>query len=102
MDVCKEIRGIVYTDERITGTVRSNGTVRGKVASDGMISGIVNYRQCHEVPVYSGNYVVVPKTHEQFLATQNKLMAEDVDVKAIPYFETSNVSGTTVYIANEV
>lgn len=47
---------------------------------------------------YSGSYEVIPKTEAQILATTDKLMRDDVIVYAIPYYETSNVSGTTVYI----
>ncbi len=52
---------------------------------------------------YEGDYVVKPKMHEEtVLATNGKLMNDDVTVLEIPYFETSNLSGgTTVYIATE-
>lgn len=50
--------------------------------------------------VYQGDYEVVPKTYGQTLETANKKMTDDVTVTAIPYFETSNEDGTTVYIAN--
>ena len=46
---------------------------------------------------------MVPKAYEeQTLPTEGKLMADDVTVFRVPYFETSNVSGETVYIASEV
>ena len=52
---------------------------------------------------YTGDYVVTPKAHEQtVLPTKRKIMADDVTVLEIPYWETSNISGKTVYIAEEV
>lgn len=48
--------------------------------------------------VYEGEYSVTPSSAVQTLETRGKTMREDVTVLAIPYFETSNESGTTVYI----
>ena len=47
---------------------------------------------------YDGAYAVTPASSEQTLETTGKTMREDVTVLAIPYFETSNESGITVYI----
>lgn len=52
---------------------------------------------------YEGAYQVTPRVNTQVLPTAQKLMADDVTVKAIPYYETSNLSdGETVYIGTEV
>ena len=52
---------------------------------------------------YEGDYVVIPKAFEdQILETNGLLMADDVTVLQVPYFETVNPTGKTVYIANEV
>ena len=48
--------------------------------------------------LYEGAYVVTPLSTEQTLETTGKTMQEDVTVLPIPYFETSNETGTTVYI----
>lgn len=54
------------------------------------------------VPVYAGPYSVTPKADTaQTLSTAGKQMTEDVTVAKVPYYETSNTSGTTVYIAEE-
>ena len=56
-----------------------------------------------DVPVYDGPYDAIPKVTAQTLPTANKLMLEDVSVRAIPYFDVSNpAGGNTIYIANEV
>ena len=49
---------------------------------------------------YTGSYVVIPTSSEQILETNQKYMTDDVTVRKIPYFETSNESGKTVYIGN--
>jgi hypothetical protein len=53
--------------------------------------------------LYAGDYIVTPKITEQTLPTKEKLLLEDMTVKAIPFFNVGNNSGgTTVYIGNEV
>lgn len=52
---------------------------------------------------YEGPYDVTPKVTAQTLKTAQKLMRDDVSVRAIPYFDVSNpAGGNTIYIANEV
>lgn len=56
----------------------------------------------HPLPdPYEGPYVVIPKVIDQYLATNNKRMTDDVTVTEIPYVEISNLYGTTVSIATE-
>lgn len=53
--------------------------------------------------VYDGEYEVTPQAHkEQILLTKNKSMTDNVTVLRVPYFETSNIYGNTVFIATEV
>lgn len=55
------------------------------------------------VQEYTGPYEATPKVTAQTLPTKDKLLAQDVTVKEIPYFDVSNTSGgSTVYIGNEV
>lgn len=53
---------------------------------------------------YIGETIVTPKKeHETVLETAGFIVDNDITVKKIPYWETSNVSGgVTAYIANEV
>lgn len=51
---------------------------------------------------YDGEYIVTPKTVEQTLGTAEKFMTDDVTVREIPYYEVSNTSGITVYIADNI
>lgn len=49
--------------------------------------------------LYDGDYVVTPKVVSQKMETKSKVMSDDVQIKAIPFFETANNSGgDTVYI----
>ena len=52
---------------------------------------------------YMGALTVTPKAWtEQVLQTRLKMMPDNVTVLEVPYFETHNQDGLTVYIANEV
>ena len=56
-----------------------------------------------DTEAYMGEYEITPKPYvSQTLNTANKMMLDDILVFQIPYFETSNTNGTTVYIGNEV
>ena len=126
------MQGEVLTASNITATISDHGILSGVLRSqsiactisdaitiDGMISNTVQISadmsgavglsaditipdQTGGVP-YEGDYTVTPKAHEAtILPTTGKTMTNDVTVIEIPYYETSNVSGSTVYIANEV
>lgn len=48
---------------------------------------------------YTGGYEVTPKVKPQTMPTANKLMVADVQVKAIPFYEVSNLeNGKTIII----
>jgi hypothetical protein len=54
-------------------------------------------------PTYEGDYVVTPSVDAQSLETAQKSLENDLTIKAIPYYETSNQKGgETVYIGKEV
>ena len=56
-----------------------------------------------DAPAYEGDYTIIPKAYfETKLKTKGKLMLDNVLVKKIPSFSTSNSSGgTTFYIASD-
>ena len=57
-----------------------------------------------DYPLYAGAYVVTPKAMEQqVLPTERTVLLNDITVKKVPLYQTSNNSGgNTVYIATEV
>jgi hypothetical protein len=66
-----------------------------------VLKGIVNISR-GSIDVYDGEYIVTPIPYDsQTLETKHKVMADDVTVLAIPYYETSNISGITIYIGGE-
>lgn len=42
---------------------------------------------------YTGDYTVIPALEQQSLKTKNKVMRDDVTVKAIPLYRVSNSAG---------
>lgn len=53
--------------------------------------------------LYEGDYTVTPKVKAQTLPTAEKVMVDDLQIKAIPFYNVGNTSGgSTVYIGNEV
>ncbi len=52
---------------------------------------------------YDGQYIVTPASDRNIvLETKNKRLEDNVTVLKIPYYETGNEHGFTVYIASEV
>ena len=51
------------------------------------------------IPVYNGQHHVIPKTEGQELPTKNTRLTRNITVAAVPYYETNNENGTTVYVA---
>lgn len=102
MDECG-ISGVIQTTEALSGIVNGGGTIQGKLDAEGVLIGEVGFPKCQYPATYEGEYDVIPKAHVmQTLATNEKYMEDDVRVHEIPYFEVSNVSGTTCYIGSEL
>lgn len=55
----------------------------------------------HTGEEYEGAYTIIPSIQEQEMLTKNKVMKENVTIEPIPYYETSNESGKTVYIGDK-
>lgn len=77
--------------------------IEGQLVKTNVLSGMLNVPYTAEgVEPYTGAYEVTPKSIDQTLSTNSKLMTDDVTVFKIPYFETSNTDGTTVYIGGQI
>lgn len=63
-----------------------------------------SFRELQQVTVgdverYQGPYEVTPAVSAQTLPTRAKVMSDDLEVKAIPFYEVSNLAGgDTAYI----
>ena len=80
--------------------------IRGDISPIETISGTITYGigDSGDTEIYNGEYTVIPKAFEEtVLQTRNKKMLNNVTVREVPYFETSNTSGgLTVYIAGQI
>jgi hypothetical protein len=100
----KSILGGSLAQTSIKGNATSRKNIFGDASTGLSVSGQVALGEAARLPRYEGTYSVTPSAHEaQTLNTAKKYLEEDVNVKKIPYSETSNTSGgNTVYIGNEV
>lgn len=81
----------VTTGNRVVVRQRENKKVNVKTET-GMVS----------VPAFTGQYEITPHAdRETVLECSGKKMTDNVTVFKVPYFETSNPDGQTVYIASE-
>lgn len=95
----KVVKGTIYDqDNKLKGTIQSGLSVLGSISGDdSLVATIVP--STISFPNYDGEYIVVPKVEEQILDTKNKITRENIEVKEIPYLETSNEYGYTITIA---
>lgn len=88
----------------LIGNLKSSEQLSGFLSAQHGISGTLTIPSAVGVEVYGGPYEVTPKAWDaQVLETEGKLMADDVTVFRVPYYETSNLfDGKTAYIAEEI
>lgn len=106
-----ELVGTIQSTHFLCGTINSIPTITGMI-SGGRVGNLQGVIQSNETIIgqiaiggveetYNESYVVTPKVYPQSLHTKNKLMKADVFILEIPYYETSNLTGKTVYIGGE-
>lgn len=87
------IVGIVAVPHNLTGQVANKAQLIGELAMAYSTAGVK----------YEGDYEVIPTVDGLNMATRGKLMVDDVIVRAIPFYEVSNLSGgNTIYIADKI
>lgn len=120
-----ELKGTIIAPARLVGTIEqieglkgiidispdsvSHGNLKavisnsvaltGKINSINKLQGVISVLE--PVDSYKGDYIITPKVESQSIKTKNKKMEDNVTVLAIPYYETSNPTGKTVYIGGE-
>lgn len=79
-------------------------SIGGSISGESTLTGTLSVATGQDYEVYDGDYKVTPMVEEeQILETARKLLADDIVVAKVPYFETSNDSnGKTAYIGKEV
>ena len=89
--------------EHITIKLDSISPVTAKIASNEAMVARMDSVMIHtsNIEFYDGEYKVIPLAKKEItLFTKNKTMSDDVSVKRIPRYETSNdAGGETFYIA---
>ena len=84
----------------LTGVISSDDIIKGVLSSQlNLTSDLMISHTEEEIPKYEGEYIIVPQPfQDQTLSTARKEMKRNLVVKEIPYFQTSNITGDTVYI----
>lgn len=90
--------GAIAPSEEMYAEMESEGHLVGDLVGESVMQGEVVIGNCIEAPPYKGDYVITPKVDAQTMQTRARYMLDDVTVKAIPYYETANTYGTTIYI----
>lgn len=113
LSTVQTITGSLSPVRNITGTLSNNIThITGKITETSTLTGtltetneqitgalIIPVQRDEETGTYDGEYIVTPKPfNSQTLYTAGLIMQHNVLVHKIPYYETSNVTGDTVYI----
>lgn len=82
---------------KLSGRLLAHGTLFGTISATKVLSAHVSINVDYEK--YTGIYEVTPAIEAQTLNTANRVMVEDVNIKAIPYYSVSNAShGETIII----
>ena len=87
---------IIAQEGNLVGVLMPSGLLSGSIRPAVKLTGKVAISVDHEY--YVGEYNVTPKIEQQILTTNDKLMADDITVKAIPFYEVSNPQGGTTFI----
>lgn len=99
-----ELTGSLSADEILVGQLISQElNLQGSLSADSILmEGIISIPPEIPTDIYEGEYEIVSKPFETSeIQTQGLKMRENIVVLEIPYYETSNVSGYTVYIGGE-
>lgn len=93
-----KLKGTIHNQEKLKGIIKPRASILGTVSCNpSMVATIVP--SIISFPNYDGEYIIVPQTEEQILNTKNRITRENIEVKEIPYSETSNEYGYTITIA---
>ena len=81
---------------QLKAVISNSVLLMGKLNPANKLQGIIS--AIEPVESYNGDYTITPKIDSQTMRTKNKKMEDNITVLAIPYYETSNLTGKTVYI----
>lgn len=95
------MRGIMENNDTIKGVIYTSGELKGRINNNNSMTAIIDIESISR-PNYDGDYTIIPSINEQTLETKNKVMTDNLNIKQIPYFQTSNQYGDTIYIGKEI
>lgn len=82
----------------LADAVREKTGGTDKLTLDEMVIAIESIPVGSSAPFYTGEYIVTPKVNvEQTLDTSGHLMANDVTVKQVPFYEIKNSAGGVTF-----
>lgn len=92
---------MIKQGETLTGKLKTECSLSARVSMSGNLRGELSKNT--KYTNYTGDYEITPKVESQTMYTKNRLMVNDVEIKGVPIFSTSNnAGGNTIYIAKEV
>lgn len=96
------LSGSISASCSLKGTISAEISLTGELSCVGGLAGTISIAK--EYDAYAGNYEVTPQAFEpQILPTNNRVLKEDIIVREVPFYETSNTSdGTTAYIGKDI
>ena len=93
-----KLKGTIHNQNKLKGIIKPRESILGTVSCKPSMTAII-VPSMISFPNYDGEYVIIPQTEEQILNTKNRITRENIEVKEIPYSETSNEYGYTITIA---
>lgn len=95
-----ELKGSITPSVILIGVIKDIAGLTGSIHTSDNLIGTISIAEGYGH--YAGDYEVSPDAYTSVtLNTSGKLMDTDVKVLKVPYWETSNIDGKTVYIASE-
>lgn len=90
--------------ETLKGELSCDQNLSGTLTEIGNLTGTINASSVNDFEQFSGPYEMVPTAFSpQVLDTQNKILLDNITIKEIPFYETSNLSdGITAYIGKGI
>lgn len=93
------IKGAINDRQSIHGAISSNGMLSGSVKKSDNMSAVVGIYEGMNPEKYDGEYNFTSTVEgDTVVDTKFKFLRDNITVGKIPYYETSNPTGTTVYI----
>ena len=87
--------------ERLQGTRSELQSLRGSLSSpNGLRGTVVMKNEGAPYSYYTGDTEITPTSSDQLLDTSHKVVTDDILVKKIPTYMTSNEFGVTFIIAS--